>query len=111
MPECTKCGKDLPISEFYRESTAVNQTHRAACKECDKKRIRATNKLRYHAEKKVCVDCGKEKSVTLFYKAKKNSGGRDVRCRDCYEIRRKEMYPERKGKVSTWKKRMWVEFS
>ena len=37
---CSKCGQELPISEFHRRRHYVRSGHRAACKECTREATR-----------------------------------------------------------------------
>ena len=74
---CTRCHKDLPVSEFFRNKGRPDGLM-AFCKKCDMRRP-ARNKLPISG-RKVCPKCKKEKGVSDFWK---NRDGLQCRCKDC----------------------------
>lgn len=55
---CGHCGKELPLSEFYRRKLkGGNYSYRSQCKECFKKNTQKNHKNRYEH---TCEYCSKE---------------------------------------------------
>lgn len=61
IKKCGKCGRELPLSEFYAQKSQKDG-HRSICKECSKAYERS-RKLQIASEKKVAN--GKVKSIPL----------------------------------------------
>ena len=93
---CTKCGRELPISEFYARAgskdglqTICKDCHNAATKRChDKAKAQAhTEKsLQETCDMKRCAKCGETKPLTDFYKDKKASDGHQSWCKHCAHV-------------------------
>ena len=52
---------------------------------------------------KICNDCGKEKSIDLFYK-RKNSSGVSAYCKPCIKIRNQKIRESRQEETSIYQK-------
>lgn len=98
--KCTRCGKELPIDEFYPNYDARERvTYSTHCKECVKEKARAWSK-KYRIPKRdmnrspdpdsitrVCGICGKELPISRFSKSKKGRYGIAPNCIDCVRER------------------------
>ena len=78
---CKKCGKDLPVSEFYAISKQTSPDGlEARCKSCFK--ANAAAKAITMTEK-FCYKCGKTKSVSEFHKSKGSHDSYQTKCKSC----------------------------
>lgn len=84
---CTKCGRELPISEFYAR-TGAKDGLQTICKECHNE---ATKKSREKKEAKdglkpptkLCKRCGRELPLVRFGKNASTKDGLQYWCKDC----------------------------
>lgn len=93
---CTKCGRELPVSEFYARAgskdglqTICKDCHNAATKRChDKAKAQAhiEKSLQDACDMKRCAKCGETKPLTDFYKDKKASDGHQSWCKHCAHV-------------------------
>lgn len=93
---CTKCGRELPISEFYARAgakdglqTICKDCHNAATKRChDKAKAQAhiEKSLQEACDMKRCSKCGETKPLSDFYKDKKASDGHQSWCKHCAHV-------------------------
>ena len=92
---CTKCGRELPISEFYAKAgskdglqTICKDCHNAATQKSIEKR-KADN-IFNESETKTCICCGETKPITEFYKDKKATDGHQSYCKRCLNLKSAE---------------------
>lgn len=71
---CRTCGKELPLSEFYKYTSGV---YRLDCKYCHNREIYRKTKMKKAYETKVCSCCGVEMPIGEFYK------GKGI-CKECF---------------------------
>ena len=102
---CTKCGRDLPISEFYAKAGSKDGLQ-TQCKDChnaatqaskDKAKAQAhiEESLRETCDMKRCSKCGETRPISDFYKDKKATDGHQSWCKLC--ISRKSAERARKA--------------
>jgi hypothetical protein len=103
MPElstkrCTKCGKEKPVSEFYKNNH-VKDGLSLQCKGCAKSYYKGTVKTNKDIVKrpdtKRCTKCGREKPVSSFTKDGSSKDGFYSSCKDCkqqFERAYKKLY-------------------
>ena len=113
---CTKCGRELPISEFYAKAGSKDGLQ-TQCKDCHnaaterrREKARGANNLPETEETidteiteapaeptKVCICCGETKPISEFYKDKKATDGHQSYCKLC--INRKSAERARKARA------------
>ena len=84
---CTKCGRELPISEFYAKAGSKDGLQ-TICKECHNE---ATKKSREKKEAKdglkpptkLCKRCGRELPLVRFGKNASTKDGLQYWCKEC----------------------------
>lgn len=84
---CTKCGRELPISEFYAKAGSKDGLQ-TICKECHNE---ATKKSREKKEAKegmkpktkICSKCGRELPLIRFGKNASTKDGLQYWCKEC----------------------------
>lgn len=83
---CNSCRTFKPLSEFHKcssESSGLSYK----CKECVKKEYHKNKKLVVKVEvvvtEKVCLGCGKLKSIDEFHNNKQFKSGKHSRCKEC----------------------------
>lgn len=84
---CTKCGRELPISEFYAKAGSKDGLQ-TICKECHNE---ATKRSREKAQAlgglkpptKLCKRCGRELPLVRFGKNASTKDGLQYWCKDC----------------------------
>lgn len=103
---CTKCKKDLPISEFHKSNRHLSGIANV-CKNCEakrskekaiKKKARKDSEIMY-PETKTCFRCKKELSRDNFAKCRVNKDGLSASCKKCqskFSKGLKQRYKQRK---------------
>lgn len=95
---CTKCGRELPISEFYARAgakdglqTQCKECHNAATQRSIEKRKGIVNTGQTEEPTtKLCICCGETKPITEFYKDKKATDGHQSYCKHCLNLKTAE---------------------
>jgi hypothetical protein len=102
--KCTKCGRELPLTEFYKFKNTRGGRYYSACKSCYAK----YNGVNYLKDiKRNCAGCGKEFQPTRH--SPKFCGDKK-----CYLIKRKndqKRYRETSLKIfkkTFWEKKLWM---
>ena len=67
--KCSKCGKELPLTEFYSRG---NGKLRSECKECHKKHVKEKYQERKNSVEEIkstigCAKCGEKRPYTLDF--------------------------------------------
>lgn len=86
---CTKCGRELPISEFYAKAGSKDGLQ-TICKECHNeasKRSRAKAQAQalegMKPKTKICSKCGRELPLVRFGKNASTKDGLQYWCKEC----------------------------
>ncbi len=95
--QCNKCHTVKPANEFSPDGASTDGL-RGECKAC--RRVETiTEKLvdtklddKKEEKRKVCKECGIEKSEDAFAYANKEKGTRAGKCKDCKNLQSKERY-------------------
>ena len=96
---CTRCGKDKPLKNFYKQwSGKYGRT--SMCRHCLLKahKIKLQNKKLAESEKKKCSTCKRIKSVKDFYLHSRGGGYRASDCKLCASEKSTIRYYKRIGK-------------
>jgi hypothetical protein len=103
--ECTKCGRTLLLSEFYKANTSRGKFgHSSRCKRC-KNELHA----KYVAQRwpkpeptptgfKRCSKCSVIKPVSEFTQLKKSRDGFCGRCKECKRAKQRQEYLDHPGR-------------
>lgn len=92
------CGRDLPIAEFYLDTSGKPFNY---CKDCIRRRRRARNSQPEETPPAVtstCVECGETKSSTEFAFKRASGGKPRDECRRCLDARHSKNFRERNKK-------------
>lgn len=101
---CKCCGKELPLTEYYKNS-ATKDGHDNKCKKCRNKQIAEYDAK--HKKKKnnmeegtlrVCSTCHKKLPLSEFYKNRSRPGGHEYVCKSCKSAWHKAYNAELKAK-------------
>lgn len=87
---CTKCGRELPISEFYAKAGSKDGLQ-TFCKECHneaskKSREKKEAKDGLKPPTKLCKRCGRELPLIRFGKNASTKDGLQYWCKDCQNL-------------------------
>ena len=108
---CSKCGKELPLKDFYADGKASDK-RQSICKACKQKAYRIRKAQRAEdaielrrealasAKSKLCPACGRWLPLTYFYKADTGKFGFSSHCKQCQQIAarlRRERQAEREA--------------
>ena len=99
---CTQCGLEKPLTEYYKRLNSPDG-YSGVCTICRKEKTRVRRSVRepVSVEKKVCIDCFKELSISEFCKCNQNKDGHQGVCKSCRKIRivkYKSKYIQARGK-------------
>lgn len=96
---CSKCGKSLPLDDFYRQPMPSNPDYRRSdCKKCMQIRTKkyahkyATEGAIVHTITKTCCRCKKLKYANDFSKNKYQKDGLAAICKTCRSEERRTEY-------------------
>lgn len=98
MKPCSKCRRDLPLSEFYalKRHPTLKMSR---CKECTKAHQRTVSRLRAEREIIVlpetvqCQTCKRELPASMFALNRTRARGCQSRCKDCHREQRYGLRP------------------
>lgn len=101
---CKCCGKELPLTEYYKNS-ATKDGHDNKCKKCRNKQI-AEYEAKHKKKKnnmeeetlRVCSTCHKKLPLSEFYKNRCRPGGHEYVCKSCKNEWHKEYQAKRKAR-------------
>lgn len=84
---CTKCGRELPISEFYAKAGSKDGLQ-TICKECHneasrRSRAKAQAQEGLKPKTKICSKCGRELPLVRFGKNASTKDGLQYWCKEC----------------------------
>ena len=55
-------------------------------------------------QKKICNNCGQDKSLSDFYKQKDSADGYRSHCKECMKLSRKEYYKKNSDRIKEYQK-------
>lgn len=84
---CTKCGRELPISEFYAKAGSKDGLQ-TICKECHNEAIKKSREKKEAKDglkppTKLCKRCGRELPLVRFGKNASTKDGLQYWCKEC----------------------------
>ena len=84
---CTKCGRELPISEFYAKAGSKDGLQ-TICKECHNEAIKKSREKKEAKDgakppTKLCKRCGRELPLVSFGKNASTKDGLQYWCKEC----------------------------
>ncbi len=83
---CKCCGKELPLTEYYKNS-ATKDGHDNKCKKCRNKQTAAWAKRKKSKNMKenlkVCKHCNKKLPLSDFYRNRTTKDGYECYCKEC----------------------------
>ena len=84
---CTSCNNLKPVSEFYRDRTAIRIiSYRSKCKECSKLyQSKRTKNDTHPLLTKKCSICDTDKPIQEYYKSYRHTDGYFKWCAICHE--------------------------